>query len=85
MIGTLSVSSASHAHNHERVLHKLSCQANIGINLMCSRIYDAFDQKPRNISSLFHVFMFIILYSLKVIFSFFDRLLRFSLLTVLLR
>ena len=60
MIGTLSVSSACHAHNHDRVLHSLSCQANISINLMCSRIYDAFDQMT------------------------FDRLLRFSLLTVLL-
>ena len=35
---------------------------------MCSRIYDAFDQKPINISSLSHVFMFTILYTLKVIF-----------------
>ena len=71
MIGTLPVSSACHAHNHDRVLHSLSCQANISINLMCSRIYDAFDQKPINISSLFHVFMFIISYSLKVIFFLF--------------
>ena len=71
MVGTLSVSSACHAHNHDRVLHLLSCQANISINLMCSRIYDAFDQKPINISSLFHVFMFIISYSLKVIFFLF--------------
>ena len=68
MIGTLSVSSACLAHNHDRVLHQPSCQANISINLMCSLIYEAFDQKPINISSLFHVFMFIISHSLKVFF-----------------
>ena len=38
---------------------------------MCSPIYDACDQKPINICSLFHVFMFIISYSLKVIFFLF--------------
>ena len=66
-----------------RVLHQVWCQAYISINLMCSRIYDAFDQKPITVSSVFDVFMFIILYSLKVIFFLFDKLLRFSLLTVL--
>ena len=51
---------------------------------MCSRINDAFDQKTIKISRVFHVFMSIILYSLKVPFLLFDRLLRFSLLTELL-
>ena len=38
-----------------RVLHQVWCQAYININLMCSRIYDAFDLKPITVSSVFRV------------------------------
>ena len=44
----------------ESVLRWLSCLDYVNLN--CSRIWDAFNQKVINISSIFHVFMFIILY-----------------------
>ena len=40
---------------------KLSCLDYV-FNSNCSRIWDAFNQKAINISNVFHVFMFIILY-----------------------
>ena len=55
----------------------------ICINLISSRIYDAFDQKTRNISSVFNVFMFITL-QFESDFFLFDRLSRFTFQIVLL-
>ena len=75
MIETLSVSFAcdvEHAHNHVNCT-SFHVGLNYMINLICSRIYDAFDQNFMCFCSLFYCWF---------IFSF-DRLFRFSCQTVL--